>query len=632
MLRNSLEMGSKFDEVSDRDFNLKSLISNQGDFLLIVPPFNQLNIPTLGGHILKSCAEQAGHRVSILYANLLFAQELGEESYHKITFHYSDELLFGDRIFASAAYGTPPLGRNSEIAFQQFRDESITEVGEKGEGPLDYSTLKQAATYANIFVDRLAQEIVAMDYPVIGCTTMFHQTAASIALLNRIKELNPDMITVIGGANCTGDLAKGVASLSDRIDYIFSGESEKSFVDFLNEIKKKKRPPSRIIDGEPCCEMDTIPTADYQTFYHQLHASGLGIKMENVHILYETSRGCWWGEKRRCTFCGLYEMLYRMKSPDRVISELKKLTKANPYSAVGIVDNALSRKYFKTLLPRLKKELPELRFFCEQKANLSLNEIKILAEAGAYSIVPGIEALSDSLLKRMDKGTKTRQNIMMMRYAHTYQLYLKWFLLYGFPGDQASEYRSYPDLIPLLRHLNPPRIYLKVQLIRYGLYRMFPERYGVKNLKPQKSYDDLLPEQCDRDGVAYYFDADYDSVIKNAPELMSKIEKLVDDWRERWIDSERKPPVLSVTPVGHEMFLLQDTRGLEGTQRAQFINQQQAEAALVGLPLKKLNEQWELDWALENKVAIKLDGWSIPLATTEANILEAFESKYRNKP
>ena len=44
-------------------------------------------------------------------------------------------------------------------------------------------------------------------------------------------------------------------------------------------------------------------------------------------LLFETSRGCWWGAKSHCTFCGLNgeTMAFRSKSPRRALDELEQL-------------------------------------------------------------------------------------------------------------------------------------------------------------------------------------------------------------------------------------------------------------------------------------------------------------------
>src|ERR1044072_6822673 len=56
------------------------------------------------------------------------------------------------------------------------------------------------------FVDWLAEDIVAKKPKIVGCSSVFQQHCASLALLKRIHALSPDTILLMGGANCEGEM------------------------------------------------------------------------------------------------------------------------------------------------------------------------------------------------------------------------------------------------------------------------------------------------------------------------------------------------------------------------------------------------------------------------------------------
>ena len=87
----------------------------------------------------------------------------------------------------------------------------------------------------------------------------------------------------------------------------------------------------------------------------------------------ETSRGCWWGAKSHCTFCGLNgsTMAFRRKSPSRAIEEIAYLSARWRAPFIQFVDNILDMKYFDTVLEELAERQLPTRFFYEVKANLS---------------------------------------------------------------------------------------------------------------------------------------------------------------------------------------------------------------------------------------------------------------------
>ena len=72
--------------------------------------------------------------------------------------------------------------------------------------------------------------------------------------------------------------------------------------------------------------------------------------------------------------------------------------------------------------------------------------------------------------------------------------------------------------------------------------------------------------------------------------------------------------------------MLLDSRSGSGEEKILFINEAQAFAALVGGRREKLPEE-SVQWALENKVAIMLDGVLAPLATAEPELLARFENQ-----
>jgi ribosomal peptide maturation radical SAM protein 1 len=593
----------------------------RGDALIIVPPFAALERPALGPHLLQSCAKEAGFEVRILYTNLLLAAEIGELNYTALCYSPLRDLM-GERFFAAAAYGTPPLGRLGAAQSGTWLTQPLYPLIEPGEiGKLE-------ATGA-AWVDELVASILTLDFDIIGCSTTFQQTAASVALLKRLKTLRPGIVTILGGANCEGGMAEGILSLDGGIDFVFSGESESSFPGFLRDARAGHLPSSRVVHGQPCTDLDRIPTPDFGEYYQQLERflpERQLVSDGHLWLPYESSRGCWWGEKHHCTFCGLngQSMAFRAKSPDRVIAELTQLLAAHPSNRVTMVDNIMPHHYFRELIPRLGTTLPGLHLFYEQKANLTLSNVVGLRQAGFAVIQPGIEALSTSLLKRMDKGVTARQNIALLRYARSVDLSLSWNLLYQIPGDRLEEYQQTLDLLPLLRHLHPPSGLLPLMIDRFSPYFDNPAKHRIGNLRPWDTYSDILPVHAEVAKVAYHFDGDYDSESRDNPAVMRAIAGQVDAWRHCW-ESDGPPPALAVVPITGEQFLLHDTRGIPGTLEIQFLTREQASVALAGAR----DQSETVTWALQRRLLVSIDSSLVPLATAEPGLIEEFEAEAR---
>ena len=65
---------------------------------------------------------------------------------------------------------------------------------------------------------------------------MFSQNLCCVSLSRIIKEEKPKSLVLIGGANCDGDMARGIAALSSDFDYIFIGEAEATFQTLLSKL------------------------------------------------------------------------------------------------------------------------------------------------------------------------------------------------------------------------------------------------------------------------------------------------------------------------------------------------------------------------------------------------------------
>jgi hypothetical protein len=184
-----------------------------GEALIIVPPFASTIMPSLAAHLLQACARRCGHEVRVLYANLLFAKEIGRLNYEALC-RSPIKCLLGERLFCSAAFGLPSFGRDNFI--DDLRDEQLRVDNNNIRVDLRASDLLKWQEFAGVWVENISSCVVQQNFKVVGCTTTFEQTGASIALLNRIKSLSPSIRTIVGGANCAGDMAQGILSLSNK--------------------------------------------------------------------------------------------------------------------------------------------------------------------------------------------------------------------------------------------------------------------------------------------------------------------------------------------------------------------------------------------------------------------------------
>lgn len=595
---------------------LNCLGSDKSDVLFIVPPFSLLEMPCIGVDILKSIAKSMNITASVLYGNLIFAKYIGVDKYKIISRGLmSMHTMLGERIFANAANKSiPTLGFN----FLKNYDENFNDIFFQLSS---VDEICQIAKLANKWCDILAEKIVDKGFKIIGITTGHQQTNAAISLINRIKERNQNIICIMGGSACDGEMAEGILSLCPTVDYIFSGESEMSWRKFLTKYKNNVLPDNKIIRSEFIQDLDEISFNEnsYNDYFRQLKVLKI-LDESNTSFLYESSRGCWWGEHHKCYFCGVngWEKKYRQKSEQKVKSDLTKMLKAHPnVKRVQMVDTLMPNNYHKKLISSIKKDFPYLLLFYEQRANLNLEQVKNLKLCGVNYTQVGIEALSTDLLKVINKGITARQNIEFLRYAKSVGLLIGWNLLTGIPNDKIENWSIFFNLIPMIYHLNPPILIRPLEIVRFSPYYENPMEYKIKDIKPKDVYYDIFSNNADIDSVAWVFSANYNSDSKNNIELSHRIRSEVQKWMAMWKRGKENIPTLYIYRKNSKYYL-EDSRF--GPLSVEQITPNQAKVALFGVT-KALNSK-DVDWGLKKKVLYLYEGKYLPLATSHPQIFD----------
>jgi ribosomal peptide maturation radical SAM protein 1 len=598
------------------------------DCVIVVPPFASAMLPPLGPHVLQAVAKTEGMMVRVLYANLIFASMLDISAYQVLCEMHSEQFatseaeedagprtasarakpnLVGERLFARLAHGLPRFGAKSMDATVSLPERLLA-----------------AESVTDSLCKIFAEGIVAGGCRVIGFSTSFQQTNASLSMVRALRRANCSIHILFGGANCEGPMGAAMLALAaDSIDFVLSGESEETFPQVLRAILDGRPPRERLIEGRPCLNLDALPVPDFVDYFLQLRTLFPHLDPRESWITYETSRGCWWGQKHHCTFCGLngQGMTYRAKSPDKVIVDLKALLDHVPTSSIAMADNIMPHAYHSTLVPRLAECKFPAKLFYEQKANLRLRQVKHLYDAGITSIQPGIEALSTDLLRRVKKGVTGNQNLALLRYARIIGMHVAWNLLTEIPGDAASDFEWMLRVIPLLHHLEPPSGASPLSIDRFSPYFEDPVHYGIARPRPWPAYRDIFPTDANVADLAYHFEGDYRSGSRESPQLLTALDAAVAHWRRPWQSTGQPLPALMIAALDSDNFCLLDTR-VEGRSRVRFLKLDQARAALLAGPLDHPLSKWAIDEGL----AIALDGRCIPLATASYEIMSQFEA------
>src|SRR5436309_2743026 len=394
----------------------------------VAMPWDRLEHPPIQLGILQRILEQEGIASEVRSLKLDFLehciaatghgpadQRLGLADYDLIV-EWSRDVGLGDWIF------TEPCPERDAGYLALLRDHAVPEP--------DVAVAQRFRALAPSFLDRRADVIAAAAPAVVGFTTGANQTVASLELAKRLKARVPAIRIVFGGANCQGPMGAALQRAFPWVDVVVRGEAERILPGLVKDLLAgspiRSQPGLCYTVGERSVAFeeaatsippDEIPLPRYDEYFEQLDRTSFAPALRpRVTVLYESARGCWWGAKSHCSFCGIstLTMPFRSKSPDRVVEELLELRQRYGGRKFLVVDYILDWRYFRELLPRLRDTGHDLRLFCETKANLRKDQVRLLRDAGFVSIQAGVESLSDPILKSIRKGVTAFQNIRLM--------------------------------------------------------------------------------------------------------------------------------------------------------------------------------------------------------------------------
>lgn len=539
--------------------------------ILINMPFASAKFPSPALSILKPLVEKTGVRCDVAYLNILFQEACGgSEPYEGV----ADLLVIGETVFGAELFGEDwsqsDRGRLDALSAPLMPDGINREDMRK--------SLLDLRPQAGEFLRECLRTIKWQDYGIVGFTSVYSQNVAALALAQQIKQRWPDKIVAFGGANCEEDMGAALLRLFPFVDWVFNGEADLSFPQAVVNWFKGK-PPTDISgvayrsDGQIVTQgqgqspqMDDLPYPDFDDYFKALNQWAPDF-LTSAPISLELSRGCWWGKKSQCIFCGLncHSINYRRKSPGRAESEIKELTTRYHVTKVILTDSILDMSYFKTLLPRLAEwgGLDEL--FLESRSNLTRDQVSMLSAAGVRLFQPGVESLDSEMLAYMGKGTTLLQNVQFLKWALEYELYPTWNLLYGFPNEPAEAYRRMHELIPSIAHLFPPLDVSPVLLVRFSpLFEQY-QKWHIRNLRAHKGYQSVYPyDPPDLDALAYFFDFDCDGQDQ-IPVYIDPLKKRVRLWQQLWTQSQ--PPMLTEVQTAENKIMIYDTRSGQNSHR-----------------------------------------------------------------
>ncbi|MCP4351939.1 MAG: RiPP maturation radical SAM protein 1 [Desulfobacterales bacterium] len=542
-------------------------------------PFASISYPNIAPALFKAQCKQARIECRVLDLNLLFARLIGYNGYQKIGRFMEGDFQLGEWLFAPYAWN-----RLSGSSDHEFLQRCVTEIKKisRIENPETWIKMIRN-TLVPDFLKKSLDIIQNGDKPrVVGFTCSFFQLTASLALGKLIKKELPQTRLVYGGANFHSLMGRELIQKIEWIDAVSTGEADDVIIPLVSSLSEGDPVPElqgilfrdsdgTLKSGSPYSPVtqevfESLPDPDYTDFFATAHKFGWDQVLEwknNIHLFLEGSRGCWWGQKCQCTYCGLNGdiMKYRLKPGKRVYETIANFVEKYNFTRIQPTDNNMNKEYFNTLLPRLSQKpfQKKLKLLYEVKATLNRNQIQAMADAGVVYLHPGIENFSTHILKLIRKGIRGIQNIYFLKLCREFGIITLWNFLVRVPGERIEDYREQEELIPRIIHLQPPcrGRTSNIECVRFSPY--FFEKGWCENIRPKSWYYAIFPqEDIDISRVAYFFDADWNDVLdKNA---YKDVNAAIGEWCRIWIQDQNLPRLAMKKDHADGTILIEDTR------------------------------------------------------------------------
>ncbi len=367
-------------------------------------------------------------------------------------------------------------------------------------------------------VGGISQALIAQTdwraYRLAGFSVTLSQLTAALFFIRAVKRTAPDLYVVVGGSTFSGMPAAGLLRQMPEIDAIASGEGERPLEALLRHlcVAPGARPPEDIeglttrqtpghvpVRFSQMTQLDRLPAPDYDDYFAQV--AGLPPHQRFFPTLpVEMSRGCWWRRPRPgssvqgCAFCNLNLQWrgYRSKSAEQITDEIEYLSTRHQCLSLAFMDNVLPAARVAAVFGRLAELGRDFKFFAEIRADFSLRRLAAMEAAGVEEVQVGIEALSTSLLAKLNKGTTAIENLEAMKNCEAVGIVSRSNLIIGFPGSDDRDVAQTLANLEFAAYFQPLRV---VQFwLGYGspVYAC-PRAYGLQAVFSHPYYGRLLP-------------------------------------------------------------------------------------------------------------------------------------------
>jgi len=313
----------------------------------------------------------------------------------------------------------------------------------------------------------IVSEVEKFSPDVIGLTCWTIGRSLVWDLANKLKQSLPNVILVVGGPHATEFPSHIFKKTHAQV--IVKGEGEFIFSDLLKAISNKQGLQSvkgvilrnesltgfATLPRDSLDSIDDIPQPYYEGFKDFKFDNYRGfpsLPQPTASII--SSRGCVFD----CTFCStvsFWGKSWRYRSPENVLSEIKKLVEEYNIKSLYFFDDnfPVNKKRAATICQGLIDNNWNLKWACCSHVKM-LNEplIKLMSESGCTTIDFGVESGSDIVLENIRKKQTKKAIKKTFDLCHKHNILPRAYLMVGNEGEDEN---TIDETIAFIEEIKP---------------------------------------------------------------------------------------------------------------------------------------------------------------------------------
>jgi anaerobic magnesium-protoporphyrin IX monomethyl ester cyclase len=313
--------------------------------------------------------------------------------------------------------------------------------------------------------DDIRKHINYFDPDAVGTAAYTSSIYDAVSVLRIAKEVNPEIITLLGGIHATFCWEELLNKESSVVDYIIRGEGDiapKELLDCVFAGKKADIPGIAYArNGKIICtkerplisDLDALPLAWNLVEWKDY---SFKTKKNSTLAVVSSSRGC----TQKCTFCSqrlFWREKWRARSPENFVSELEHLNSTYGVDVAMIADETptFDRERWEKILDLLVEKNLDLELLMETRVDDILRDKDIInkyMESGILHIYVGAESASQDTLDRYNKNLKVEQSKEAIDLINNAGIISETSFVLGMPDETPQ---SIEDAVKLAKYYSP---------------------------------------------------------------------------------------------------------------------------------------------------------------------------------